>query len=77
MFAYSGAGAAWSRDAEGDAADVGNCSAAVFSVVGDFAKGLIGIKDTAAKDLKKTLDDPDGKKAKAEADAKKKAMSHQ
>ena len=78
-FAIGGASALMGADldvAKGEGgvfSKVGRAFKSMFSVVGDFAKGLIGIKDTAAKDLKKTLDDPDGKKAKAEADAKKKA----
>ena len=78
-FAIGGATALMGADLDGAKGEggvfskVGRAFKSMFSVVGDFAKGLIGIKDTAAKDLKKTLDDPDGKKAKAEADAKKKA----
>jgi len=36
----------------------------LFSVVGDFSKKLLGIKDTAVKDLKKTVDDSDDSKKK-------------
>ena len=43
---------------------VGNAFKSLFSVVGDFSKKLLGIKDTATKDLKKTVDENDGKKKK-------------
>ena len=70
-FAIGGASALMGADldvAKGEGgvfSKVGRAFKSMFSVVGDFAKGLVGIKNTASKDLKKTLDDPDGSKAKA------------
>tara|TARA_B100000963_G_scaffold353764_1_gene369052 strand:- start:363 stop:2288 length:1926 start_codon:yes stop_codon:yes gene_type:complete len=62
---------------------VGSAFKGLFSVVGDFSKKLLGIKDTATKDLKKTVDENDGKKkkktglSKEELDANKKRMDAQ
>ena len=80
-FAIGGASALMGADldvAKGEGgvfSKVGRAFKSMFSVVGDFAKGLVGIKDTASKDFKKTLDDPDGSKAKANQGTDPKKMT--
>ena len=80
-FAIGGASALMGADldvAKGEGgvfSKVGRAFKSMFSVVGDFAKGLVGIKNTASKDLKKTLDDPDGSKAKANQGTDPKKMT--